>query len=197
MKVVPIVSVLFLSLQTFAASQPAKPVAIKIGASTVEFKAIGRPSALKVIGKGTGLEGALALKGNVITGDLVFDLNGLGTGISMRDEHMKKKYLETEKFPKAKLTILELRLPESAAKGDFVATSVPFSGKLSLHGVEKQVEGKANVTRKGSSGTAEATFATKITEYGIAVPSFSGITIADDVDIKVDTSGTFGENTAQ
>ena len=64
---------------------------------TVEFcSATGHPSALHVDGKGVGLKD-LSISQNNVTGTVSFDLNTLDTGISMRNEHMKEKYLEVTK----------------------------------------------------------------------------------------------------
>jgi polyisoprenoid-binding protein YceI len=194
MKAVLALAVLFsvssLSLGSVQAAVEAPSV--KLEKSVVEFKATGRPSALKIVGKGEGLNGNLAFKGASLAGQITFDMNALTTGIAMRDEHMKKKYLEVEKYPQAKLTITELKLPDAAGKGaDFAVDDVGFNGTLALHGVEKPIQGKAKVTRAGGDGTALASFAIKISDYAIAVPSFAGITVADDVEIKVETNGVF------
>jgi polyisoprenoid-binding protein YceI len=150
-----------------------------------EFHAVGRPSALKINGKGDAPKGEIELVNGKAKGVLTVDMTSLDTGISMRTHHMKEKYLETEKFPKAKLTISEVTLPESAAKGDFAVEKAPFKGTLLLHGVEKPVTGTANVARKGDSVDLLSNFALKVSDYGISIPSFAGITMADDVTLDV------------
>jgi len=152
---------------------------------TVEFKAVGRPSALKIIGKGTGAAGEVKLAGTTVSGVFSFDLNTLDTGIKLRNEHMKAKYLETEKFPATILKISDLVLPEGLRAESAEVTEMPFSGVLLLHGVEKIVQGLASVKRGGKTVGIEARFKIKVSDYSIAVPSFAGITVADEVDVIV------------
>ncbi|MBI3535304.1 MAG: YceI family protein [Deltaproteobacteria bacterium] len=82
---------------------------------SVAFKAIGRPSALKINGKGEKAKGTLIIDGVVITGTTSFNLDSLDTGITLRNTHMKKKYLDTEKYPSAKFVFTSMTLPGSFA----------------------------------------------------------------------------------
>src|SRR5262245_17940595 len=78
---------------------------------TVEFEAIGRPSALKIHGKGEAPKGKLTVKDSQVSGQVSFRLDSLQTGIALRDKHMKEKYLESEKFPEATLQITKIEPP--------------------------------------------------------------------------------------
>ena len=157
-------------------------------AGGVEFKAVGKPSGLRVVGKGDAPKGQFVVADKSVTGSASFKLETLNTGINMRDEHMKKKYLETEKFPDAKLTLTKLDLPQDLLAKDGLAQQIPFEGTLTLHGVEKPVKGTAQVDHKGESASILAQFETKISDYGISIPSFAGITIADRVTVDVTSS---------
>src|SRR5262245_62020670 len=81
------------------------PVSIPLdpAAGSTEFHAVGRPSMLKITGKGPGPKGEIKAEGSKVTGSFSVDLNAVTTGISMRDHHMKEKYLQTDKFPNAEL----------------------------------------------------------------------------------------------
>jgi polyisoprenoid-binding protein YceI len=105
----------------------------------------------------------------------------------MRDEHMKDKYLEVKKYPKATLTLTKLELPANvdASKGDFSAKAVSFEGKMNFHGVERPVKGTADIAAKGGSANVNAQFEMKCGEYAINQPSFAGITMADGVQVNV------------
>jgi polyisoprenoid-binding protein YceI len=151
-----------------------------------DFHAIGRPSALKINGKGTPPKGSLTWTGQKVEGTLIQDMDSLDSGISMRTHHMKEKYLETGKYPQAKLTIVSVMLPkENTPEKDFVVEQVPFEGKLLLHGVEKPIKGVARLEKKGQNLKVAADFPVKISDYGIAVPSFAGITVADEVTLNI------------
>ena len=158
------------------------------GSGGVEFNATGRPSALKIHGKGTAPKGALSVTGGKASGTLSFDLGSLDTGIKMRNEHMKQKYLEVGKYQQAELTFDQLSMPESVQAEQAKLDRVPFQGTLSLHGIRKPVTGFADIVRDGQKVALKADFGIKLTDYGIAIPSFAGITVAEDVRILVDTS---------
>jgi polyisoprenoid-binding protein YceI len=165
------------------AARPAVTVAVQPG--RVEFDAVGWPSALKIRGKGTGLEGRLLVEGAAVSGAIAFDLTTLETGIALRDRHMKEKYLETARFPRATLTLSRLALEKVPSAETFGPVTVPFGGTLSLHGVEKPIAGEAKISRAGPSLTTAASFEINIKEFGIGVPSYMGITVAEKVQVRV------------
>lgn len=156
---------------------------------TVEFRATGHPSALHVVGKGAGPVGTFAIRQDTVSGSVSFDLQTLDTGISLRDEHMKEKYLEVAKYPQAQLTITELKLPRPLNAQTTALSGVPFQGILKLHGVEKSVAGTVDLkaTNPGTLQT-NANFSLRLTDFGIDVPKYMGITVADDVQVMVMTS---------
>jgi polyisoprenoid-binding protein YceI len=174
-------------------ADPAKPWTYDLDHSegSVTFVAIGRPSLLKVKGKGAAPKGTLKLEGGKLSGECTFDMNTLDTGISMRTEHMKKKYLEVEKYPQAKLTQLELAVPAGIEGDSFGADKVPFKAHLTFHGVDKPVEGTAKLTRSAGKLEVDSQFPVNFIEHGIEKPSFAGITINDVVDVDVDVTAPF------
>ncbi len=183
-----LVGVLFWQIGLVHASVPTNSkwlVNLDQGNGTVEFNAVGRPSALKIRGKGAAPKGTLTVEGTALSGAATFSLDSLDTGIKLRNEHMKKKYLETEKYPEAKVTFAKLSLPDSLKADGAVAEKVPFQGTLSLHGVEKPISGTAKIERKGGQVQLAADFGLKISDFGIATPGFAGITMAEDVQVLV------------
>jgi polyisoprenoid-binding protein YceI len=177
---------LMIGLSISAVAAPAS-FSVNLGAGTgkTEFLAVGHPSALKVVGKGSVPTGELILDAKKITGSATFDIRSLDTGIDIRNEHMKKKYLEVEKFPNAVLKVTKLDLPPASGTGEFSANTLPFSGTLSLHGVEKAVVGTADLTRKAGQLNLAVKFGVKISDYAISSPGYAGITMADEVQITV------------
>jgi len=188
-----LISILSLTFAVHAATPPNQKWILDLEKSsgTVEFKAIGRPSALKINGKGDKAKGALNIEGLNLTGTASFALDSLDTGIKLRNEHMKKKYLETDKYPEAKFTFTKVILPESLNAENASVDKLPFEGKLLLHGVEKPVSGLAKIERKGAEVSVAANFGLKISDYGIPAPGFAGITMAEDVDVQVQFSGPY------
>ncbi len=151
---------------------------------TVEFNAVGRPSALKIHGKGGAPSAKLQVDGKTLSGTASFKLETLDTGIKLRNEHMKAKYLEIAKFPEAVLTFQNIALPKDL-KSNVVLTDVPFTGTLRLHGVEKPVQGKTSAEKNGKKLKVDAMFDLKISDFNIPTPGFAGITMAEDVSVKV------------
>src|SRR4051812_9417558 len=68
---------------------------------STEFLAVGKPSFLKILGKGKGPEGTLKVVDGQASGAFTVHLSDLTTNNDMRDHHMKEKYLEVSKYPSA------------------------------------------------------------------------------------------------
>lgn len=156
------------------------------------FLAQGNPSAIRIDGKGEGPEGEFKIteKGEnlVLTGSLKVNLNTYETGIALRDRHMKEKYLEVGQFQEAVLTVQELVLPKKALnqEGD---SKGPFKGTLNLHGIQKDVQGEFSLKFSFQEGLKmSAGFQMKLSDFGISVPSFAGITVADRVEVTATSS---------
>jgi polyisoprenoid-binding protein YceI len=173
-----------LALTAFAAAEKAWNVDLSEGKGGVTFNALGRPSALKIVGKGAAPKGSFSVKGTKVTGDAAFDLSTLDTGIKMRNEHMKKKYLEIEKFPTAKLTVQELTLT-TPIDASTAAQKVPFKGTINIHGVDKPVAGTSQIEKKGADVSVTSDFELKTSDFAISTPSFAGITMAESVTVNV------------
>lgn len=176
---------------TTASYTYAAPEKLKCGsdASQVEFEAIGKPSLLKIIGKGKGVKCDLSSEKGAVTGRFSFPLDSLDTGIALRDRHMKEKYLKTKENPEATLTITQLQLKNGFPATSKKLTDETFTGKLKLNGVERDVTGKFTANAGADKGDVEAQVEIKLTDYGIALPSFAGVTVADLVKIKVALAG--------
>lgn len=151
----------------------------------LEFHAVGRPSMIKVNGEGKGPQGTLSIVANKVSGDLTIDMTSLNSGISMRDEHMKEKYLEVKKFPEAKLHLTDVSLTPAWSLKSPTVKDVEFKGDLTLHGVTKPIEGKFELSGTESALTAKADFEIKMDEFGIEIPKYLGITVKNDVPVSL------------
>lgn len=96
-------------LSTAAQAAPSISVELNAEKSPVGFTAVGRPSALKIKGEGAKATGALKSAGDSLEGEISANLDVFQTGISLRDHHMKEKYLETGK-PGFSSAVLKLSL---------------------------------------------------------------------------------------
>lgn len=95
-------------------------------------------------------------------------LNLLKSGIALRDDHMKNKYLQVDKFPYATLT---------QARGQ----NGQGEGMLEIRGIKKPVTGTYQV--KGQNVLAE--FDVKLSDYDIQGIRYMGVGVKDQVKIKV------------
>ncbi len=108
-------------------------------------------------------------------------LRNLTTGIALRDDHMRNKYLQVGTYPNAELTIdrSALRLPggDGCASGD-------APGSKALHGKTKAVNVHYTVARGGGQLHVGGTTHVDLRDYGIDVPSYLGVTVKPDVDAE-------------
>jgi polyisoprenoid-binding protein YceI len=101
--------------------------------------------------------------------NVVVKLDTLSSGIELRDEHLKKKYLETDKHPTATV---------NWAKG----RDGKFEGELTMRGQTQKIEGEYSV----SGSTLKAEFKTKASGYGIGKISYMGLGVKDEVGVAVE-----------
>lgn len=98
------------------------------------------------------------------------DLAGIDTGIALRNEHMRDKYLEVARFPKAKL-VIDLSRPAE------------WSGTLTIKDEAKPVKGTAAVK---DDGTFEAMFTVTLADFPhVGSPEWQGVALAKRLDFTV------------
>ena len=173
-----IMSVLVFTAPAFAAKFAVLPAQGK-----TQFTAIGKPNLLPIHGEGVGPQGEVTLDKQNVTGTLDLPLAGLTTAIDKRDEHMKHKYLETDKFPQAELKVTEMVLPALAPGA--TGKQIPFKGELDLHGVKHPVTGTADVELTATGYKIVSKFKVVLSDYKIDIPTYFGVTVADNVDVEV------------
>ena len=155
--------------------------------------AIGTPSGAAVAFSARGTAGLniegvtheLALEEH--DGNVVFrvPLSGFDTGIALRNRHMRG-YLDVMHFPVAELdvskSLVALASPGAPKESD-------ATGTLTLHGVSKPCSIHYRVEQV-QSGEYRVHGATRIDirDFGIAVPTYLGISVDPAVAIQVDFS---------
>ncbi|MGK5084153.1 YceI family protein [Bdellovibrionota bacterium FG-1] len=156
----------------------------------VGFKAIGKPSAIKIVGIGGTPQGDLLWSAAGWSGLISFKLETLDSGIGMRDRHMKERYLEIAKFPEAVLAIQKLDVTYEALRAKRNIEALPFQGSLKFHGVDHPVQGKLTISMNEAQPQVHADFTLLVTDYQINLPTFAGITMANEVEVSVDAPVT-------
>ncbi|MEA9358468.1 YceI family protein [Bacteriovorax sp. PP10] len=166
----------------------AEKITVDTKNSTVEFLATGSPSAIKIKGEKAKVDGDIKIENNKLQAILKVDLNSFETGMEMRDEHMKENYLQTDKAENkfAQLEIQNLNIPIEYWKNS-KELRLDFSGELTLHNVKKSVAGKILFPpfKKDLSINTISELQIKLSDYLINIPSFAGITVAENVSIIV------------
>lgn len=175
---------LFLSLCFFSlAAQAELSLKTNPQQGKVEFEAIGKPSMLKIKGEGEGAVADFKVTAQTVNGEIHFDVNTLKTGIELRDEHMKTKYLHVKDHPRAILRIKDLKLPDTWSIKNAALKEQTFKGVMTLHGQQKEVTGTFTIGSNKLDGTAE--FEIKLSDFKVDIPQYLGVKVADIVKVKV------------
>jgi len=141
--------------------------------------------------KTSAVSGTLTLTAQnpaAFSGALAVDLRTLDSGIGLRNEHMRDKYLEVGKGGGYEQAVLsEIRLDGDAAK---VQGRTGFSGRLQIHGTTREVKGQADLRREAGSVRVEASFPVTVTDYGIEKPQYLGVGVRNEVQVKISLVAT-------
>jgi len=171
------------SLTAHAAGPAGWSLDLQNGQAQVEFHAIGKPGFLRINGKAAKPpKGVLEIRGAEVSGEISIELDAIDTGIALRNRHMKEKYLETAKYPVARLRLTKLSLPP-AFQDPSAEFEVPFQATLDVHGTPSPVTGTAKVLRKEGRVAVAADFETKVASHKIEKPGYLGVTMADVVKV--------------
>jgi polyisoprenoid-binding protein YceI len=143
--------------------------------ANVVFDAAG-PAGMKIEGSTADLN-VVEDGGNVI---ITVPLANLSTGISLRDHHMKEKYLEVPKFPSAVLTIprASLKLPNPGER-----VEADTQGTILLHGQSRPITVHYDAKDDGGTLATHGTLHLNMNDFGITVPVYLGVTVKPDVDV--------------
>lgn len=116
------------------------------------------------------IKGGVTLKnGEVAAEKIVVDLKSLSTGMGLRDDHMKKKYLEVEKFPEAVLVLGKGK----DGKGE---------GKIKIRGVEKEIKGTYKLI---GDKEVEANFDLSLNDFKISGIRYMSMGVKDTAKVSV------------
>jgi polyisoprenoid-binding protein YceI len=158
------------------------PLPIDPLSSSASFVAVGKPARLRIHGESQNLRARLELEEQILNGELILGLSELKTGIEMRDEHMKKKYLEVERFPEATLKIKDLAIP---IMKDGESRELKFAADLNLHGIDHTIQVLATIKMNDHRYDIQATSSFQLSDFKVEIPVYAGIKVADLVDLDI------------
>lgn len=120
---------------------------------------------------------------NSDNGEIVFSIpiNAFKFAKALMEEHFNEKYMESDKFPKATF--------QGKVEGydkNSNSQSAKAIGKLTIHGVTKDVEIPGTMTRQGSKLQMNSKFMVKLADYNIAIPQLLWQNIAEQVEVTAE-----------
>jgi polyisoprenoid-binding protein YceI len=146
------------------------------GVARVIFMARG-PVGLSFVGKSDQI--LLTEKDGVLV--ICVRLDSLSTGISFRDNHMRDRHLETEKYPLATLEVEKSQLQWPNA----VPVSAKAKGKLTLHGVTRTVNITYQAHGTDKLAFIEGSMHVNMKIFKIETPVHLGMSVRPGVEISI------------
>ena len=105
---------------------------------------------------------------------------------ALMQEHFNENYMESDKLPRAdyKGSVADIASVNFDKDGTY---KVSTKGKLTIHGVARDVTVPATITVKGGKAEVSAKFIVKPKDYNIAIPSIVEDKIAKEVEVNVNS----------
>lgn len=121
---------------------------------------------------------------NEVTGEVVFSIpiKEFEFEKSLMKQHFNEKYMESDQFPKAMFQG-KINGFQANATGEQKATA---KGKLTIHGVEQDVEIPGTILKANNSILMKSKFIVKLADYKIKIPQLLWKNIAEEVEVTVE-----------
>lgn len=104
----------------------------------------------------------------------------------LMQEHFNENYVESNRYPKAdfKGSIVNNSAVNYAKDGTY---NVTVKGKLTIHGVTKDVQSPGTIKVSAGKIDAASTFNIQLSDYNISIPSVVKDKVSNTIKISVDT----------
>ena len=121
---------------------------------------------------------------NTATGEIAFSvpIRNFRFKKELMQEHFNEKYLESDRFPQSTFQGRFEEVVDYKQNGTY---PVNVHGKLTIHGITKEVSEPGKIVIAGTEIQAETEFAVAVGEYGIRIPQLLFENIADTVTVKI------------
>jgi polyisoprenoid-binding protein YceI len=169
----------------------AKPVTVDLVPqdSTVSFTGSTLKKFVRFDGKGSGVTGKFKItSAKVVEGQATFPLDNLKLDMDNRAKHMKED-LEVTKFPEAKFIPTALPWEDPSKVLTQETDKQPFEGKMTLHGVEKPVQGTVSTKKNGDKVEYTFNFKVLLSDYKINQRTYLGLKVGNEFDVEVKAIG--------
>ncbi len=104
---------------------------------------------------------------------------------ALMEEHFNENYMESTKFPKSTFAGVIKDLNKIDLKKDGT-NPISINGKLTMHGVTKDITTKGTMAIKGGVATAKCDFKIIVEDFKIPIPGLVKDKIAKEATITVD-----------
>lgn len=105
----------------------------------------------------------------------------------LMQEHFNENYMESDKYPSANFTGKIEGITDYTKSGEY---EVKATGKLKMHGVEKDISEKGKITISEGMIKLEAAFVVALKDFNIERPKIVYQNIADNIDINLNINYT-------
>ena len=130
-------------------------------------------------------------------GQFEVDLTTLKTGIDMRDQHLRERFVHTDSFPKATFRLKKVTKTGARSLPDSQPVDIKAEGEMTIHGVTKPVMVAGTVTYMKESEETQArlpgdlihvdvNFPILLSDFNIERPKMLFMKLNDKVNIAVD-----------
>lgn len=103
----------------------------------------------------------------------------------LMQEHFNENYVESEKYPHA---IFKGKINEKIDYTEDGKHDVTCTGKMNIHGVEKDVTIKGTLTVDMNKVILASTFRIAFADYKIVIPELQKGVIPDDTEVKINAT---------
>jgi polyisoprenoid-binding protein YceI len=122
---------------------------------------------------------------NTATSDVVFQVpvKSFKFEKQLMQEHFNESYMESDKFPKAEFKG-KMNATDLSKDGTYKTV---VNGKLTIHGVTKDVQIPGTIIVKGAELTLNAKFNVATADYNIQIPSVAKGKIANQIEVTINS----------
>jgi polyisoprenoid-binding protein YceI len=124
-------------------------------------------------------------------GNIKVEVASIKTGIDLRDEHLRRdNWLDATRYPNIEFAVSKVAGVEKLKAGEAVDATV--SGKLTMHGVAKDVTAKVKVrwtpaeAGKGDALHITGSFTIKLEDHKVSIPSIVALKVAPEILVNLD-----------
>ena len=103
----------------------------------------------------------------------------------LMQEHFNEKYMESDKFPNATYSGKINEDIDLSKDGSYNVTS---TGKIAMHGQEKEITSPGTFTVKNGEAILQSNFKLAVADFKIEIPQLLFQNIADTVDVKLNVT---------